>query len=901
MTHWKRLVLALSLILVPALLFGQGTITGKVVDSSTKPALGGASVMIVGTSMGAATNSQGQYKISHVPAGTYTVKAMFIGYNAATQSVTVTAGSVTADFSLEPTVLEGSELVVAASRAVERETPVAFSNIKKAEMEASLGSRDIPMVLNETPSVYATQQGGGAGDARINVRGFDQRNTAIMINGVPVNDMENGWVYWSNWDGIGDATSSVQMQRGLSAVTLAVPSIGGTMNIITDPAQFSRGGKYKQEFGNDGFLKGTLSYNSGLLGDKFAFNALGVRKVGDGLIDKTWIDNWAYTVSMSYQVSARNRLELYAIGAPQRHGQNLYKQNIAAYDQEFARNLDDYDQEAFSKYNESPRGRKFNQNWAPVDPSYKGLQAVENKTFERYDPNFLMERENFFHKPQVNLNWFSQLSNSNTLYTILYYSGGHGGGTGTLGHVDRLPFVEGQKWYKSSPWMWDWNTTIAKNDTSSTGSNGILRNSRNNQWTLGAIVRDELKASDAVKVTFGIDARKAQIDHYREVRDLLGGDYYHSTASDFWTPAEQNRKLGDKLNYFNTNDVNWFGFYGQAEYSKDKVTAYATAGYSGIGYKFTNHFKADASGNELKIESGWISGGQVKGGASYRATDAFQVFANLGYVAKVPIFDNVIDDRTNSKADNPKNEKFIAGEAGVNYFALDNKLVVKLNGYYTVWKDRAKSRGVVNEDGTEGLVFLTGMDLLHKGLELELNWQPIQFFKLLASGSVANWKNTNDVSGVFKDYGHEGGQNIPYNFYVKDIKTGDAPQTQFYLGGIVYPTSGFYLRADFRYYANHYAAWDPFSRTDKNDRAQSWKAPNYGVLDLHAYFNLPINFVGIRPQLFAHVFNALDTKYIQDATDNSRFNAWNKDHTADDAEVFFGTPRFFNLGFSLVF
>ena len=76
-----------------------------------------------------------------------------------------------------------------------------------------LGSQDIPLAMNLVPSVYATNQGGGAGDARINVRGFNQRNIAIMINGIPVNDMENGWVYWSNWDGMADVTSSIQMQK----------------------------------------------------------------------------------------------------------------------------------------------------------------------------------------------------------------------------------------------------------------------------------------------------------------------------------------------------------------------------------------------------------------------------------------------------------------------------------------------------------------------------------------------------------------------------------------------------------------------------------------------------------------------------------------------------------------
>ena len=145
---------------------------------------------------------------------------------------TISVGDIVSSlsFALATDVVALSALEVLASRADET-TPVAYTNVTKEEMEIRLGSQDIPMILNTTPSVYATGQGGGAGDARINVRGFNQRNVAVMINGVPQNDMENGWVYWSNWDGVGDA-SSIQMQRGLSAVNLS--SIGGTMNIITD-------------------------------------------------------------------------------------------------------------------------------------------------------------------------------------------------------------------------------------------------------------------------------------------------------------------------------------------------------------------------------------------------------------------------------------------------------------------------------------------------------------------------------------------------------------------------------------------------------------------------------------------------------------------------------------------
>jgi len=259
-----------------------------------------------------------------------------------------------------------------ASRADET-TPVAYTNVDKEELEFRLGSQDVPMALNTTPSVYATQQGGGAGDARINVRGFNQRNDAVMINGVPQNDMENGWVYWSNWDGVADAAQSIQMQRGLSAVNLATPSIGGTMNIITDPAAQESGGKFKQEVGEGGFLKSTINYNTGLMmNDKLALSGTIVRKTGDGFIDGTWTDAWAYYAGASYAATDDQRFELYAIGAPQRHGQNLYKQNIATYSQELAGSIDGYNDSSYvagEKF-EYEAGRFFNQNVADVDPSY---------------------------------------------------------------------------------------------------------------------------------------------------------------------------------------------------------------------------------------------------------------------------------------------------------------------------------------------------------------------------------------------------------------------------------------------------------------------------------------------------------------------------------------------------
>ena len=421
-------------------LFAQAVV-GVVTDVNSEP-LVGANVIVEGTELGGVTDGEGKFTIE-TGTGTYDITASFIGYVSHTKTISVGDIVSSLSFALATDVVALSALEVLASRADET-TPVAYTNVTKEEMEIRLGSQDIPMILNTTPSVYATGQGGGAGDARINVRGFNQRNVAVMINGVPQNDMENGWVYWSNWDGVGDATSSIQMQRGLSAVNLATPSIGGTMNIITDPAAQEKGGKFKQEVGVNGFLKTTLNYNSGLINDKLALSGTIVRKTGDGLIDGTWTDAWAYYAGASYAQSDKQRFELYAIGAPQRHGQNLYKQNIATYSQELAGSIEGYNDSAYvegEKF-EHEAGRFFNQNWAPVDPSYKGQQywyMYGARTTDRHNPNLLNERENFFHKPLVNLNHFYDINDEMKLSSVLYWSGGSGGGTGTYGSVKRQP------------------------------------------------------------------------------------------------------------------------------------------------------------------------------------------------------------------------------------------------------------------------------------------------------------------------------------------------------------------------------------------------------------------------------------------------------------------------------
>jgi hypothetical protein len=323
-----------------------------------------------------------------------------------------------------------------------------------------------------------------------------------------------------------------------------------------------------------------------------------------------------------------------------------------------------------------------------------------------------------------------------------------------------------------------------------------------------------------------------------------------------------------------------------------------------------------------KIVADPISATQFKGGAMFDVSDNLSVFANFGVVEKPPIMDNVIYfDGT--VASDPANEKFQSYEAGVNFNT--GIIGVKANYYNTDWIDRNLTKAVSSGQGSSGdtdVIFLTGVNQNHSGLEVEVSAQLMAMLRLDASISIGDWKFDGDASGNYQeDLFNEEGQVIgqtttTYDYALNGLSVGDMPQTAYVLGATLTPISGLKAQVLFNMYKNNYSDWSPDAReydstdpTDVPDRAQVWKAPDYSKMDVHLTYDLP-TIGGINLQAFAHIFNALDDVYVQDATDQSKYNGFTiKDtdgndtnrHSAERAEVFLGSPRYFNAGISVYF
>jgi len=254
-----------------------------------------------------------------LPSDNQTLTIEYLGYETLKQDVGSNASL--GNISLASSSVGIQEVNVVASVAIDRKTPVAVTTLEGAEISTVVGNQEYPEVLRKTPSVYVTKQGGGFGDSRINIRGFDQRNTAVMINGVPVNDMENGWVYWSNWAGLSDVTNKLQVQRGLGASKLAVASVGGSINIVTNAADFKQGGNVSLSMGNDGYQKYGLVLSSGLMDNGWAVTGQATHTRGNGYVDGTEFSAYSYFLALSKTFNDNHTLSFTGLGAPQYHHQ----------------------------------------------------------------------------------------------------------------------------------------------------------------------------------------------------------------------------------------------------------------------------------------------------------------------------------------------------------------------------------------------------------------------------------------------------------------------------------------------------------------------------------------------------------------------------------------------------
>jgi len=909
----KKRYFAIAAFLMTTIAFSQGTITGTVTDGDLGGPLPGASIVVQGTTNGTATDFDGNFSIE-VSENIGTLVVSYIGF--VSKNVNFTSTGNIGSISLEPNAeeLEGVVVTGIMDIAKDRKTPVAVSTIRASVIQEKLGAQEFPEILKSTPSVYATKTGGGFGDGRINIRGFDSQNTAVMINGIPVNDMESGQVYWSNWAGLSDVTNAIQVQRGLGSSKLAISSVGGTVNIITKSTELEEGGSVTVSAGNDGYLKTNVAYNTGKMENGFAASVLLGRTAGDGYIQGTAFEGFNYFIGLGYEPNEKHNFQFIFTGAPQVHNQ---------------RTSSFFNTATIEQYLE--HGVKYNMN---------------HGTLNGEEFNW---RRNFYHKPIASLNWDWKVNDKTTLSTSIYASFGRGGGTGDIGRLGGNFASSSRFRDENGAVLWD-NIVASNSGTLTNFSNGfsfgntvdpytntfivnddslgdfgdggtndltgvirrngfIRRASVNSHNWLGAIANLHTEINDEWSWDVGVDLRSYKGIHYRRVDNLLGADGYRdndninnrfnvvtqenpSDLANLWNVFKSIDK-DEKIDYYNDGLVRWMGAFGQLEYSNGVLSTFLQGGISQQGFKRIDYFNYLDSDPEQETDWENLLGGNIKGGLNYNINEANNVFVNAGYYSKQPHFSAVYIDFLNNLNPDLENEKIMGIEAGYGLNLGDFRM--KLNIYRTSWKDRFITVGI--ED--DGVANISGVEQIHKGVEIEANYRASSVVQFNGMLSLGDWEYGGDASGAAFDDSQNFIRDV--TLYLDEVKVGDAAQFTSNLEMVVRPCEDLKLSASWFTASDLYAfiSADDF---DSPDHDGSLRLPTYNLFDAGAYYKFNLGNDNAL-SLAVNVNNVFDTEYIAESLTNTFAEAGDVTYNGINVrnKAFFGFGRTWNVSLRYAF
>lgn len=931
MKNLKNWMLMMVMILTSVSAFSQNKITGIVVDGEFQSGLPGATVIVKGTQNGTSSDMDGKFELT-VSGDKGEVVISFIGYQSKTVAFKVGAdkkadlGSVV--LSADENLLDDIVIMGVADVAKDRKTPVAVSTIKAAQIQEKLGSQEFPELLNTTPSVYTSKSGGGFGDSKINIRGFDQKNIAVMVNGMPVNDMENSSVYWSNWAGLSDVTSAMQVQRGLGSSKLAISSIGGTINILTRTADARQGGSIMASVGNNDYFKGTASYNTGVLESGFSASVLMSYNRGNGYVQGTNFEASNYFVGLGYRSKdSKHNVQFTFTGAPQTHGQRSTYTSIDEY---------------IAQGSNGDPNIKYNKDWGYLDGKmYNGKQ-------------------NYYHKPVMSINYDWQINETTKLGAVVYGSWGRGGGASMNGKVATTD-KDGKTVYKYADGVLGADGQLRMEDivaynqgltnpfggpvkgtSINDNNNGITRlNSVNSHNWYGTVINLNKKLSENFTWDIGVDARTYKGYHFNNVSDFLGSTGYKETGNlnygkdgyivtnsygsqVSYNPWADKNNVGD-VKYNNDGNVRWYGAFTQFEYSKDNFTAFIQGAISNQDFQRVDNFVQDGrthgnDGKELKSwkqqsTTSWKSlvGGNVKGGVNYNINEHHNVFGNVGYYSKQPFFNGVYINNTNQLNPDLMNEKIFGVELGYGFRSA--YFNANVNVYRTSWEDRIERKSSTIElpgaDGKpikyQGNVQLNGLAQLHKGVEFDFNSRPTDRLTINGSFSYGDWNYTKDIKNATlldRDTNEamtdKDGNVLTRDLYLKDSKVGSAPQLTASLGLDYEVIEGLKFDGTYRFVDKLYSNIDVMAASDR-DYKGAMELPSFNLFDLGMTYTMKVgkdksNSVVIR----ANVNNVFDTVYIAEGNTSKRVGdkgttgkTWKGVDTSN--QVWFGAGRTWNV------
>lgn len=690
-------------------------------------------------------------------------------------------------------------------------------------------SQNISSILTAGRDPYFSAATFNWGISRFRIRGYDNDNFITYMNGVPMDNLDNGTTAFFLWNGLNDVLRNRDNVLGLRPNTYSYGDIGGMFNIDSRASKQWKQLRVNYATTNRNYNHRLMAtYSTGMTKSGWAFSGSASRRwAQEGYIKGTFYDAWAYFMSVEKVFSSANSLSLTTFGAPTRYGRSGAS----------IKELQDYAGTAYYNpfwgyQNGEKRNSSVASNHQPTFILTHDLKP-NNKTSLLTAASYTFGYRNisaidWYNAPDPRADYYRDLPSF--LYTV---------DSTQASEVEQL--LRDNEALRQIEWdrFFEVNRTNVETIRNVNGIEGNDVTGRRSRYIVEQRVTDVQRFNfnsvlntsfkERYSLTAGLSYQFQKNSNYKEVDDLLGGDFYvdlnQFAERDFpGNVSNQNDlnrpnrvlKEGDKFGYDYNMVFHKAAGWGQVVAKWKAVDVFAALELANIRY-FREGFVRNGlfpDNSEGKSEVFNFFNYSAKAGLTYKINGRNYWFVNGSYATRAPLSNNIfVSPRTrNTTVPNPKNETIRSVESG--YVLNSPKVKARLTGFYTQFLNQTRTLTFFHDDFRNFVNYsLTNIDKVHMGGELGIEAKIYKGFSMNVAATLGRYFFTSRQEAyVTQDNSQQilaENETIYSDFY----KIGGTPQRAATLGLSYRSPKFWFVNVNFNYFDDMWIDINPIRRT----------------------------------------------------------------------------------------
>ncbi len=660
---------------------------------------------------------------------------------------------------------------------------------------------------------------------RFRIRGYDADLFGTYMNGVPMENLDNGFTPYGLWGGLNDVLRNRDNSLGLKATPYAFGEIGGLNYMDTRASYQRKQTSISYAISNRNYShRIMLSHSTGLNKKGWAFSLSGSRRwAEEGFTDGTYYDGWSFYAGADKRFNDKHLLSFVVFGTPTENG----RQGSSVQEMRELAGTNYY-----NPYWGYQNGRKRN---ASIAKSFQPFGIITHE-WKPNDKTSLLSAGSvtYGNRSTTALDWYNAADPRPDYYRY-------------LPSYQQDPVFRQQVYdelkndINKRQINWDalYNANYASFETIK-NVNGILGNSVSGRrahyiveervvntlrYNLNSTINTSIREN--VNFTGGVTYQSQTNNYYKKVNDLLGADFYvdlnqfgerdfpANTAAGQNDVNNPNRilKVGDKFGYNYDITIRKASLWMQTVFKFRRLDVFVATEHSYTSFFRTGHVRNGLFLNNSfgKSETYTFYNSSFKGGLTYKLNGRNYLYANGTYMSRAPFFENAfIAPRTRDLVqENLKSEEIGSVEGG--YAMNAPKVKIRLNGYYTKFKNLLDVITFYNDQYRNFVNYaISGLGKEHMGVEFGAEAKVYKGFSVNGAASLGKYTFTrsnalvtvdNSAAILSKDVVYSDNYRVP------------TPQ-QAYTIGLDYRSPKFwFVNVSFNYFDDMWSGINPLRRT----------------------------------------------------------------------------------------